>query len=79
MTSFSLPSQLIIGGVSRPAADGATFEVFNPATAESIGSVAQGGQQDLDDALSAATHAFESGVWSSVSATDRGHVLLRVA
>jgi len=79
MTSFSLPSQLIIAGDSRSAADGQTFEVFNPATAKVIGSVAQGGQQDLEDAIAAATRAFESGLWSSVSATDRGHVLMRVA
>ena len=79
MTSFSLPSQLIIGGESRTASDGSTFEVFNPATGACIGSVSQGGQQDLEDALSAATRAFNSQVWSSVSATDRGHVLMRVA
>jgi acyl-CoA reductase-like NAD-dependent aldehyde dehydrogenase len=79
MTSFSLPSQLIIGGESRAASDGSTFEVFNPATGASIGSVSQGGQRDLEDALAAATRAFNSGVWSTVSATDRGHVLLRVA
>ncbi|MFM7062104.1 MAG: aldehyde dehydrogenase family protein, partial [Actinomycetes bacterium] len=41
--------------------------------------VARAGAADLDAALAAAREAFDSAVWSSVSATDRGHVLLRVA
>jgi len=71
--------QLLVGGQRRLAADGATFEIFDPSTGNSIGSVARAGARDLDDALASASGAFESGVWSSVSATDRGRVLLRVA
>ena len=70
---------LLVAGVRRPAADGATFTVSNPATGEVIGAVAQAGAEDLDAALGAAAQAFETGEWSSVSATDRGKVLLRVA
>ena len=44
-----------------------------------IGQVAKAGPEDLDAALRAARGAFDSGVWSSVNATDRGKVLLRAA
>lgn len=70
---------LLVGGQARPAADGATFLTSNPATGEPICEVAKAGPADLDDALRAARTAFDEAVWSSVSATERGHVLMRVA
>ncbi|MDQ2677374.1 MAG: aldehyde dehydrogenase family protein [Actinomycetota bacterium] len=72
-------ARLIIGGEHRAAADGATFTTYDPSTGEAICDVSQAGLEDLDLALRAARGAFESAVWSSVSATDRGHVLLRVS
>ena len=72
-------TRLIIGGEHRAAADGATFTTSNPSTGEAICDVSQAGLEDLDLALRSARGAFESGVWSSVSATDRGHVLLAVS
>ncbi len=72
-------TRLIIGGERRAAADGATFTTSNPSTGEAICDVSQAGLEDLDLALRAARGAFESGVWSSVSATDRGHVLMAVS
>ena len=72
-------TRLIIGGEQRAATDGATFTTSNPSTGEAICDVSQAGLEDLDLALRAARGAFESGVWSSVSATDRGHVLLAVS
>ena len=72
-------TQLIIGGELHDAADGATFDTRNPATGEVIAAVAKAGPTDLDAALDAARNAFDSALWSSVNATDRGKVLLRVA
>ena len=72
-------SLLLIAGESRPAADGATFAAYDPSTGQEIGRVARAGPEDLDAALTAAIRAFDTGVWSKVSATDRGHVLLRVS
>jgi acyl-CoA reductase-like NAD-dependent aldehyde dehydrogenase len=72
-------TRLLIGGEERDAADGATFITSNPATGAEICSVAKAGPEDLDAALASARRAFDTAVWSSVSATDRGHVLLRVA
>jgi acyl-CoA reductase-like NAD-dependent aldehyde dehydrogenase len=73
------PYELLIGGVRRPAADGATFSVGNPATGAELATVAQAGPPDLELAVATAERAFASGVWSDVNATDRGKVLLRVA
>ena len=72
-------TRLIIGGEHRAAADGATFTTFDPSTGDAICDVSQAGLEDLDLALRAARGAFDSAVWSSVSATDRGHVLLQVS
>ena len=78
-TTPTASAMLLIGGEARPAADGATFVTSNPATGQPICQVAKAGPEDLDAALRAARSAFDTAVWSSVSATDRGHVLLRVA
>ncbi len=72
-------SRLIIGGEHRAAADGATFTTYDPSTGDAICEVSQAGLEDLDLALRSARGAFDSAVWSSVSATDRGHVLLQVS
>ena len=74
-----MANQLLISGERVDAADGGTFDVLNPATERQSASVAQAGLRDVDRAVTAAAAAFESGVWSSVSATDRGRILHRVA
>ena len=73
--------ELIVAGVRRPAADGATFTTYNPATGQPLAEVAQAGRADLDDALDAAQAGFAdgSGEWASTSATERGKVLARAA
>jgi acyl-CoA reductase-like NAD-dependent aldehyde dehydrogenase len=80
MAETELPThQLLVAGVRRDAEEGATFSISNPATGQVVGQVAQAGPKDLHDAVRAAAGAFNAGTWSSVSATDRGKVLLRVA
>jgi acyl-CoA reductase-like NAD-dependent aldehyde dehydrogenase len=73
------PYDLLIGGERRPAADGATFAVGNPATGGELTTVARAGAEDLELAVATARRAFTSGVWADVNATDRGRVLLRAA
>ena len=74
-----MANQLLISGERVDAADGGTFDVLNPATERQSASVSQAGLRDVDRAVTAATAAFEDGVWSSVSATDRGRILYRAA
>jgi acyl-CoA reductase-like NAD-dependent aldehyde dehydrogenase len=52
-------ARMVIGGESVDAADGATFEVVNPATGRVIATAPQGGREDVDRAVTAARKAFE--------------------
>jgi acyl-CoA reductase-like NAD-dependent aldehyde dehydrogenase len=72
---------LIIAGERRPAADGATFAVTEPASGQVLAEVARAGAVDADRALAAAHRAFDDGrgAWARTSATERGRVLQRVA
>ena len=63
MTVTIHPEMLIDGKlVGDPR--GATFEVLNPATEEVIGSVADGGPEVVEEAVTAARTAFDETEWS---------------
>ena len=57
---------------------GSALEVFDPATGEAIGSVAAGGQAEIDAAVEAAREAL-SGPWRNMRPDDRGQILLEFA
>ena len=57
--------RLLIDGELRPARSGRTFETVNPATEEVLGVVADGGAEDMDDAIGAARRAFDDTDWST--------------
>jgi acyl-CoA reductase-like NAD-dependent aldehyde dehydrogenase len=71
--------RLYIDGKWHDAADGARRDVINPATGRIVTTVAEGGPQDIDAAVAAATRAFEEGPWPALSARERGDILLRAA
>ena len=58
--------KLFIDGAWTKAAAGRTISVANPATGETIGTVAHADRADLDRALAAAEKGFH--VWRKVSA-----------
>ena len=60
---------LHIDGEWRPALNGETIPVLDPATEEQIGTLAHARRADLDLALAAAKKGFE--VWKKVSAFER--------
>ncbi len=70
---------LVIGGRHRDAADGATFDVEEPATGGPMATVARAGPEDARRAVEAAHRAFTEGAWPRTSATERGRVLLKVS
>jgi aldehyde dehydrogenase (NAD+) len=72
-------TKLFINNEWVDSADRKTFETINPATGETIASVAEGGAADVDKAVKAARTALESGPWSKLDAADRGNVLFRLA
>ncbi|MZR11697.1 aldehyde dehydrogenase family protein [Maritimibacter sp. DP07] len=68
-----------MGGRFVEAADGASFEVENPATGEFFARAAQGSATDIDRALRAARCAFDEGPWPNMSPVERERVLHRLA
>jgi acyl-CoA reductase-like NAD-dependent aldehyde dehydrogenase len=71
--------RLLIDGEERDARDGATYESLNPATGHVWAELAEAGGADVDAAVGAAWRAFHSEGWSTMSATRRGRLLMRLA
>ena len=63
----------------REAAEGGTIDVLAPATGEVFTRIAAGTSADIDLAVRAARHAFESGPWSRFTAVERGRLLSKMA
>jgi len=68
-----------INGKYVDAIDGAKFENINPATGETLCSVAKCNHKDVDLAVKVSRKAFESGVWSRSTPEHRKEVLLKFA
>ncbi|CAN5678399.1 aldehyde dehydrogenase family protein [soil metagenome] len=73
------PGRLFIDGEWQDAASGATFPSYNPATGEVLAEVAEGGEADVERAVSAARAAFEDSEWSSMLPRKRGRLLHKIA
>ncbi len=70
-------TQLFIGGEWRAGSGGRTIPVVDPATDDTIGSVAHATKADLDAALAAAARGFEE--WSAIPAFERSKIMRRAA
>ena len=68
---------LVIAGERVDAAEGRTFEVVNPATATTLATVAEGGVEDVNRAVAAASKAYEG--WGALSPVTRGRRMHRFA
>ena len=68
-----------IGGEFAPSAGGRRFAVENPATEEVLGEVAEAGTEDVDRAVRAARHCFESDAWQKLEPRQRGRMLAKAA
>ncbi len=68
---------LLIDGTWRGAVDGRTYDVINPATEETIATIAYGSRQECRLALEAAAKALPA--WMKLNAWDRAKILKRVA
>ncbi|MBC2591705.1 MULTISPECIES: aldehyde dehydrogenase family protein [Rhodococcus] len=71
-------TELFIGGVWRPASDAATFPTHDPATGETIGSVAAATAGDVDDAVAAARSALTDPEWTGLTPAQRAKLLWRI-
>ena len=74
----TVTTELFIDGEPRPASQGRTYEIFNPARPdELVGHAAAAGASDVDAAVKAAHAAFPA--WSALSYGARADLLLKVA
>jgi len=74
------PGKLFINGEWVEATK--TFDTINPATGEVLTQVAEASASDVDRAVAAARAAFEKtgkGSWRSISASERGRLLWKLA
>lgn len=67
-----------IGGEYVPSKSGKSFDAFNPATGEVHATVALGGKEEIEQAVSAAKDAFENGPWPQMSVSERADILRRI-
>ena len=79
MSTSTTSATLFIGGVWVPASDNGTRAIHNPADRQFVGLVSEATTADVEAAIHAARTAFDSQVWASVPAPERGDFLLRVA
>jgi acyl-CoA reductase-like NAD-dependent aldehyde dehydrogenase len=70
---------LVLGGERVEAADGASDQVIEPATAASMAEVAKAGADDARRAVDIAATAFDEGAWPRLSARERGRLLTRAS
>jgi phenylacetaldehyde dehydrogenase len=77
---LSKPGRLLIDGEWVEAVSGKTFDTFNPATEESLASVAHGTTEDIELAVSAARRCFddERSDWRRMTSSARGKVIYRI-
>ncbi|MEC1714471.1 2-hydroxymuconic semialdehyde dehydrogenase [Schinkia azotoformans] len=69
--------QHYINGQYVPSINGKTFENINPATKEVLGTVAEGGKEEIDLAVQAAKRALK-GPWKKLSTDERIKVIRKI-
>jgi (Z)-2-((N-methylformamido)methylene)-5-hydroxybutyrolactone dehydrogenase len=71
--------KMLIDGEWVGASDGAEFESVNPTTGKVWAMIPEATADDVDRAVRAADRAFNHGPWSTMTATQRGHCLRKLA
>jgi 1-pyrroline dehydrogenase len=76
-TTTQTEIQNFINGEERPAAEGGTEPVINPATGEQIAVTPLSTEADVDEAVKAASAAFDG--WAGATPQERSNALLKIA
>lgn len=72
-------TKLLIDNHWVDTVEGGTIDALNPATGETIATIAAGTAADVDKAVKAARRALEKGPWGKMDAADRGQLMYRFA
>ena len=70
---------LFIGGQWQAPVRGGTFDVVDPATEQLIHKAPAGTAEDIDKAVKAARHAFDTGPWPRMSGRERATYLRAIS
>lgn len=76
---LNTPVKLFINGEWKESSEGKTFKTENPATGEVLAVVHEATEKDVDQAVEAASRAFESGEWPAMRSADRAKLMLKLA
>ncbi len=80
VTSFiARKHKMLINGKWVDSASGKTFPTYNPATGEVMSQIAEGDREDINRAVTAARNAFENGPWRTLTASERGRLIWKLA
>jgi acyl-CoA reductase-like NAD-dependent aldehyde dehydrogenase/alcohol dehydrogenase class IV len=71
--------KLLIGGELVDAADGARSESIDPGSGDVVATCARASAREAEQAVDAASRAFESGVWRDLDPTERARVMMELA
>ncbi|AKM10745.1 aldehyde dehydrogenase family protein [Croceicoccus naphthovorans] len=71
--------KLFIGGQWIDGEGGRTFDSIDPATGQTLATVAHGSAADVDKAVAAARKAFDNPAWRTMSPHERTRLLLKLA
>ena len=71
---------LLINGEWKAAASGESFTVYNPASGAEIAQVAEGGAEDINQAVAAARKVFDdpSHAWNTMTPSERGKLIWKI-
>ncbi|HXJ55179.1 MAG TPA: aldehyde dehydrogenase family protein [Verrucomicrobiae bacterium] len=72
-------ANLFINGAWKPALEGGTREILNPANNQVLAVVADGSARDAEQAIAAARTAFDEGPWPKMRAVERASYLFKLA
>jgi aldehyde dehydrogenase (NAD+) len=67
-----------INNRSTPSSSGRTLQMVDPSDGQPFDDIQRGNADDVDQAVRAARHCYAS-VWSKLSATERGRLLMRLS
>jgi aldehyde dehydrogenase (NAD+) len=67
-----------IANASMPSSSGRTLQMIDPSDGQPFDEIARGNADDIDTAVRAARRCYDT-VWSKLSATERGRLLMRLS
>ena len=75
---LSKEKKLYIAGKWVDPNSGKSFDIEDPATGKKIASCSAGNSKDIDLAVKAARKAFDSGVWTDMSNSEKGKIIWKI-